>query len=445
MTLRVLLAIGLNALPLILFAETLAFVNVNVVPMTEEVVWRGRTVIVEDDRIALIGPVDDTVLPDDAVVVDGTDRYLIPGLAEMHGRISDTSEPELDRLFALYLANGITTVRGMAGRPAHLELRDRLAAGERLGPRLVTAGPTMDGESINGVDEAVRTVIAQKIAGYDFLAVGSGLTRAEFLALAAEAGNQGIPFSGEVPPEVGLASALDAGIASIEHLDAYLGALAPESSSRSDEGVLAMARTASAGESAIAELVAATVAAGAWNVPAQALFEHTVNAESPERIADWPEMRYVSPATSEEWIGFKTELLADPGFDRPVADRAIELRRQLVAALQEAGAGLLLGSDSPQRFNVPGFALHRELELLVAAGLSPFQALQTGTVNPARFFADADERGTIAVGQQADLVLLDDNPLADISNTARVHGTLVRGRWLARAELDQWLESAERR
>jgi len=439
----------MNRLLLVLFllgaasgaaAETTAFVNVNVVSMAREEILPARTVIVEGDRIVTIGTVEDTVLPDDAFIVDGTDRFLLPGLAEMHGHVTGTSEAELDRLFTLYLANGVTTVRGMLGRPAHLELRDSLAAGERTGPRLITSGPSFNGNSVDGVDRARARVRAQTAAGYDFLKIHPGLTRAEFAAIAETANALGIPFAGHVPAAVGLEAALAAGIATIDHLDGYMEALLPTPPESS--GFFGLMLAGDAEESRIDDLVAATTAAGTWNVPTQTLFEHTANDIPADEIADRPEMKYVSAGTVQNWVSVKEALLADPAFDRAVANRAIALRREIIARLHASGAGLLLGSDSPQRFNVPGFSLHRELALMVEAGLSPYEALRTGTVNPAVFFGDA-ERGTVETGRIADLVLVDDNPLVNIDNAARVHGTMVGGAWLSRAELDRMLERAE--
>jgi imidazolonepropionase-like amidohydrolase len=168
------------------------------------------------------------------------------------------------------------------------------------------------------------------------------------------------------------------------------------------------------------------------------------NDVSPEDIGNWPEMKYVSRATVSGWVRQKRDLMDDPSVSPEVRMRAIELRRQLILELHRIGAGLLLGSDSPQRFNVPGFALHRELEYLVAAGLTPFDALRTGTVNPAVFFGTESDSGTIEVGKIADLVLLDHNPLSDINNIRRVHGTMLRGRWVDRPEIDAILARAER-
>jgi imidazolonepropionase-like amidohydrolase len=154
-------------------------------------------------------------------------------------------------------------------------------------------------------------------------------------------------------------------------------------------------------------------------------------------------MKYMPAATVSRWQSARNEVLNDINYDAATARQAILVRRQLIRALRDAGAGLLLGSDSPQIFNVPGFSLHRELELLVRAGLTPFEALSAGTKNAAAFLAD-DSYGTVAAGKVADLVLLDANPLEDILNSRRIHGVMLRGRWLPRTELDAMLARFER-
>ena len=146
------------------------------------------------------------------------------------------------------------------------------------------------------------------------------------------------------------------------------------------------------------------------------------------------------PATTvKNWVARKRRAVDDPDYDPDIARRFIKLRRQQIKSLNDAGAGLLLGSDAPQVFNVPGFAAHRELAVLVDAGLTPYEALKTATLNPAVFFAAEHEFGTIQPGRDADLVLLRDNPLEDIRNTQKIEGVMVRGRWLSRIELDSML------
>jgi imidazolonepropionase-like amidohydrolase len=422
-------------------AADTAFLNVNVLPMTSDEILRAQTVIVTDGRISRIGGVKETPVPEDARVIDGTDRYLIPGLAEMHAHVPPSQSGELERVLGLYVANGVTTVRGMLGRPFHLDLQEALANGDVLGPRLVTSGPSFNGNSVDGEDQAAQMVREQHGAGYDFLKIHPGLSRAEFSAIAGAANELGMPFAGHVPSAVGVAAALEAGIATIDHLDGYMQALLPPNVDPSGGfgGFFDVLIAGVADGSKIRPLAEATADAGVWNVPTQALFEHVVSAVDPAEMAKWPEMQYMPAATVEEWVQRKREITNDPAFEPAVAARAIELRRALILAMHEAGVGLLLGSDSPQIFNVPGFSLHRELGFLVAAGLTPYEALRTGTVNAAAFFGAADDYGTIEPGLAADLVLLDDDPFADIANSRRVHGVMLRGQWLSREDLDELL------
>lgn len=429
------------------YAESTAFINVNVIPMTADTVLGARTVIVTDGEIIVIGDVDDTPVPDDAVVVDGTDRFLIPGLSEMHGHVPGGGSTDLDRVLHLYVAHGITTVRGMLGQASHLELRSALQKGERLGPRLITSGPSLNGRSVTSPERAISMVEQQHAAGYDFLKIHPGLTRQEFDAVAATADRLGIPFAGHVPEDVGIERALAAGIATIDHLDGYMESLLRphEDPSGGLSGFFGVFIADQADESKIAGIVAATVEAGVWNVPTDSLFRHATSSESdPDDMVDWPEMKYMPVDTVDRWRRAKREVLDDANYHPDTAARAVELRQQLILELHRNGAGLLLGSDSPQIFNVPGFAIHRELEYLVDAGLTPFEALQTGTVNPAEFFGRPGDFGVVETGAEADLILLDANPLEDITNTRRIHGVMVRGRWLPRRELDGLLKSLAR-
>lgn len=417
------------------------FLNVNVLPMTSERVLEKQTVIVSDGKIARIGPVGETPVPKGADVIDGTDRYLMPGLAEMHAHVPASPGPDLERVLALYLANGVTTIRGMLGQPYHLGLREALSTGEVLGPRLVTSGPSFNGNSVDSEADAERMVREQARAGYDFLKIHPGLTRGEFDAVARTAADAGMPFAGHVPSAVGVPAALAAGMATIDHLDGYLQALVPpnEDPSGGYGGFFGVLLAGSAKSARIDDLAKATAEAGVWSVPTETLFEHVTSAADPEDLAEWPEMRYMPAETVEEWVRQKREIVTDPAFDPALAERAIELRRALILALHEAQAGLLLGSDSPQIFNVPGFSLHRELALLVETGLTPFEALSTGTVNPAVYLGATTTFGTVEPGLTADLVLLDDNPFVNIANARRIHGVMRQGRWLSREDIDGML------
>lgn len=421
------------------FAEGTAFVNVNVVPMTSEILIEQQTVVIRGGRIEAIGPVDEVPIPERARVIDGTDRYLMPGLAEMHAHVPDRDSPELDRYFDLYIANGVTTIRGMLGQPSHLGLRQDLLDGTTFGPRLYTSGPSLNGRSVSGPAHARQLVEAQHAAGYDFIKVHPGLTADEFEALAETANALGMPYAGHVPVAAGLERALDLDMATIDHLDGYFAALLPPNSVGSGGygGFFDVLLAAELDTDRISQLAEATAAAGTWNVPTETLIVSRVDNTPVTELRNWPEMRYMPAATVQRWADAKESDISASGFDPEVAALAIELRSKLILELHRAGAGLLLGSDSPQVFNVPGFSIHRELDLLVGAGLTPYEALRTGTVAVGEFLDSG--AGVVETGREADLVLLDANPLADIRNSRRIHGVMVRGEWYSAAELDERL------
>ena len=420
-------------------ADTTVFVNVNIVPMTTEVVLSAQTVIVARGKIANIGPVESVPIPEDAQIVDGTDRFLMPGLAEMHAHVTGTRPAEIDRLFTLFVANGITTIRAMLGQYSHLDLRARLETGEVFGPRFITSGPSLNGRSVSSAADAARQVREQHAAGYDFIKVHPGLTAEEFAALAATANELGMPYAGHVPVAAGVREALRSHMATIDHLDGYFVALLPPDSHGSGGfgGFFDVMLARELDSEKIAALAAATAMAGTWNVPTQVLVEQMVDGTSVTDLRNRSEMRYVPESTVNDWVIAKERQLAERGFDPETAALAIDLRRRLILALHDSGAGLLLGSDAPQIFNVPGFSAHRELDVLVAAGLTPYEALQTGTSAVAKFLGS--NTGVVAVGKEADLILLDANPLEDIRNSRRIHGVMLRGQWLPASELEQRL------
>jgi imidazolonepropionase-like amidohydrolase len=421
-------------------AATTAIINVNVVPMSSVDILPGQTVLVEDGLIEAIGDVDQIRIPDEALVVDGTDRFLMPGLVEMHAHVPPSTSDTLDRYFNLFVANGVTSIRGMLGDPSHLTLRQRIVSGEVFGPRLITAGPSLNGRSVAGPQDAARQVREQAESGYDFIKIHPGLSREEFTALAQTANEIGIPFAGHVTVAAGLARILELGMATIDHLDGYFVALLPPDSPGSGGygGFFDVMLAQELEPGNIRQIAALTAAAGTGNVPTQTLIENRISSLPTSDLINRPEMRYMPQSTVQRWAETRDALLADNEFDPVTAARAIELRRQLIRALRDAGATLLLGSDAPQVFNVPGFSAHRELQALVAAGLSPFEALHTGTAAAAEFLGT--NAGVVAVGKDADLLLLDENPLQDIVNTTRIHGVMLRGRWLSRRALDERLE-----
>jgi len=420
-------------------AQPTAFVNVNVVPMSSEVVVEEQTVVVNVGVIVALGPVDEVPIPKDAIVIDGTDRFLMPGLAEMHAHVPAIDSDNLDRYFSLYAANGVTTVRGMLGQGSHIDLRKQLLAGTVFGPRLVTSGPSLNGRSVAGVAQARQIVRDQHHSGYDFIKIHPGLTSDEFDAIAETANELGMPFAGHVPVAAGVERALELKMATIDHLDGYLAAMLPASSVGSGGygGFFDVMLADELDADRIPQIARATAEAGTWNVPTEVLVEVRIDATPVSELRNRPGMRYMPKATVERWAAEKEALLAERDFDPEVATLAIELRRHLIFELHKAGAGLLLGSDSPQVFNVPGFSIHEELGALVAAGLTPYEALRTGTVAVAEFLRG--NTGVVAVGRDADLVLLDASPLDDVRNAQRIHGVVLRGTWYSSESLAERL------
>lgn len=418
---------------------THAFVDVTVVPMDRDHVLENHTVLVDGERITRVGPAAEIAIPEGVVRIAGDGLYLMPGLAEMHAHIPGSSAPRsyLENTLFLYVANGITTIRGMLGEPAHLELREQADRGEILSPRIYTSGPSLNGNSVGSPEEAREMVRAQAVAGYDFLKLHPGLSRAEFDAIDATADELSMPYAGHVSLDVGLARTLAAGQATIDHLDGYVEAMAgPPHAENSQFFGLNLVGEAELDE--LPRLADETVEAGVWNVPTQALFPDFLS--DPDELLRRPEMRYVSAEQAQQWAGSVRQMASNSTFSADNGRRFLEVRRRILKALHDAGAGILLGSDAPQVFNVPGFSMHEELAEYVRAGLSPYEALRTGTVEVARFYGVDDVRGTVAEGMVADLVLVRGNPLADVGNVRDPAGVMLRGRWLPGDEIRGRLE-----
>jgi imidazolonepropionase-like amidohydrolase len=410
-------------------SDVTAFENVTVIPMDSERSLRGHTVLVQGDRIVAVGPSVSVAVPGGARRVDGRGKYLVPGLAEMHGHVPPPSAPAQtteDVLF-LYLANGITTVRGMLGAPGQLELRRRTNTGELLGPTLYLAGPSFNGNSVNSVDDAVRMVREQRAQGWDLLKIHPGLTRAEYDAMARTAAQEGLRFGGHVPAEVGLMHALRMGQETFDHVDGYVEYVGGA------EGQIDPARLDSA--------VRMTREAGAWVVPTMALWEVLYLTLPLVELTAYPELRYTSAQSVQGWVNAYNQRRGAPQYDAETARRFIQARQQVLAALHRGGSRILMGTDAPQQFSVPGFSLHREFPRMRAAGMSPYDILATGTRNVGEYFQRNDTFGTVAVGRRADLLLLDADPLADVANLQRIAGVMARGRWVPADEIRTRLEA----
>ncbi|HUF29450.1 MAG TPA: amidohydrolase family protein [Gemmatimonadaceae bacterium] len=437
-------------------AGDFAFVDVTVIPMDLAGAVPGQTVLVSDGVITSIGPVSRVRPRAGDTVIDGRGKFLIPGLAEMHAHVPGGNAPEqlVRDIMFLYVANGVTTIRGMLGAPMQLELREQLARGEIVGPTLFVGAPSLNGQSAPTPEAAARLVREHQAAGYDFLKLHPGLLRPAYDALVATAREIGITFAGHVSAAVGLERTLEARQSTIDHLDGYLEASLPEPlRARMMAGPVPFSEWVPAVEPALVRYWAGrTRDAGTWNVPTAFLWESFYSAESPEEAAQRPEMRYASPQQVNQWMQQKrnmTQSQRNQNIRTEDIDRFLELRRLALRSLGDSGALLLMGTDSPQMFNVPGFALHREVVVMQEVGLTPFQILESGTRNVARY-AERDlgldgKFGSVVAGNRADLVLLDADPLANVRNLARRSGVMVRGRWLPAAELQQRLDEMARR
>jgi imidazolonepropionase-like amidohydrolase len=423
----------------------IVFTSVNVIPMDTERVLENQTVVIKDGKIITIGK--NLKYSKAALVINAKGKYLIPGLAEMHAHVppNDNLESHKEVLF-LFAANGITTIRGMLGHPSHLTLRSKINSGEVLGPRFYTAGPSFNGLSVKTAERGSEMVREQKAAGYDFLKLHPGLTKETFAAISSTAKEVKIPFAGHVSFGVGVWRAIDAGYSSIDHLDGFVEVLVPgiETMTEQQTGLFGMFVADKTDESGISKLMTELRAKNIWVVPTQSLADRWFDADyTGDAFLKDPESKYMSKQTVNQWIDSKKNLMANPQYDAAKIEYFIQLRRKLIFECQKNGVGLLLGCDAPQVFNVPGFSTHNELKYLVDSGLTPYQALRTGTVNVAAYL-NLNDTGTIKPGNVADLILIDGNPLTDVTNTKRVSGVMLRGQWLSKTEIDAGLKKLEK-
>ncbi len=421
-----------------------AFVDVNVLPMDQERVLEEQTVIIADGRIAAIGSGDEIGPEEGVEVIEGDGGYLMPGLTEMHAHLPEPRMSDMDiaNLLFLYVANGVTTARGMQGDPSHFGLRNQIDRGLVLGPSLYLSSVPMSGASVPTPEVADQRVREYKVAGYDHIKVTEGLGADAFDAMVHTAAEVGLPFAGHVSDHVGIRSALAAGQGSIDHLDNFLEGLVPADQQPAKPlgpggvGVLLDRMN----EALIPELVRATVDAGTWIVPTMVLWETAYYGDqgSADVEAERPEVIYMPPETVERWRQAVDSRMSasDTASNRQVAS----LRRRVLQALYRGGAKIALGSDSPQIFIVPGFSLHREMALYIDVGMTPYDVLEIGTRKPAEYFGAGDEFGTVAVGRRADLILLNANPLDDVGNVANRAGVMLRGRWFSENEIQRRLQ-----
>jgi hypothetical protein len=374
----------------------------------------------------------------------------------------------------LFTANGVTGIRQMWGMPMHFDWRERVKTDRLVAPRQYIASTIVDGPNpvwpgslvVADAAEARTAVEKLKGPGFDMVKVYERLPRDAYFGIAAESKARGLSFGGHVPRAVTALEAAKAGQRSIEHLSGVLdGTSSAEEQVRSRRAELLKGGEASKGidvatrdallelnerilatydDSKASALLAAFVGQGTWHCPTLTVLRSMASLDNPAFTSD-PRLKYIPVSIGDSWIPTNNARLeskrpVDYALDRRIFRKQLEL----VGAMRRAGVNFIAGTDAPNPFTFPGFSLHDELALLVEAGLTPLEAIQSATVNAAAYVGQSQEVGTIDVGKAADLVLLDSSPLDNISNTRRIAAVVIRGRLLQRAELDRTLNEAER-
>jgi imidazolonepropionase-like amidohydrolase len=436
-------------------AADLMVTHVTVIDGTGAAPQPDQTVLIGGGRILRIAASGRTAVPAGARVIDGTGRFLIPGLWDMHVHAWNRQPFE-----AIYLAHGITGIREMGtgmdpqwGGEGVWRWREAIRAEDAPGPRMVAAGHILNGGAADAqpidffkgaptADAARAWVDSLAGRGVDFIKVYAALSPDAYAAIAARAREHGLPFAGHVPALVGIRGASDAGQRSIEHLYDVLVAASTDEDAVRAEIAAALAGGGSPGSAAqIAEIgltdrLLATQSAekadalyrllarnGTWVTPTLATQADPRCPRSPLPVPDSAALAGV-PRMLHRFVALPAQTADEVARDC----RRMEALLRVTGAMHRAGVPLLAGSDAPNPGVVPGIGLHHELELLVRAGLTPMEALQAATRNPARYLGMADSLGTVEAGKLADLVILDADPLADIRNTRRIHAVIANGR-----------------
>lgn len=433
---------------------SIAIERVAVVDVVRGEIVNPRTVLVVDGHISVIGEPNAVTIPSDAVRVDGRGRYLMPGLVDMHVHLFNNSSrrPPNEWAFPLFVANGVTGVREMRTDADEMPVVDgwrfKAARGEIVAPRVLAAGVAVGGT----VDVARQRVRDAKRLGLDFIKIFSEVREPAWRAILDEARAARLPVCGHIPAEVSLLEAATAGQRSNEHLTQVYEAC----SSKENEWLEARRKTKDsefdklrdAQEREVLESFdqsacdrAATALARTEQVQVPTLvLSYFESRGVPKNAGEDPRWRYLRADEQARWEGIFKE--GYPMADDTVAAKRWEVSRQIVKTLHRAGVRILAGTDAPMPQVYPGFSLHKELELLVEAGLSPADALRAATIWPAEFLGISDISGSVALGKRADLLLLEGNPLPDISQTQHIRAVVLNGRLLQRPDLERLLEGA---
>lgn len=418
------------------------------------------TVVIDGDRITRVDKKRHARIPKMAKEIDATGKYLIPGLWDMHVHtfFGDWIPGGREVTLPLFIANGVTGVRDMGSElDLILAARQEIAEGRLVGPRMIVAGPMLDGPktqfpasiAIATPEDGRRAVDMLKSRGVDFIKIQSYVPREAYFAIADECKKREITFVGHVPDAIRGSEASNAGQKSFEHLiGIFEGSSTVEDELlKGPKGPGRFLETYDASkEAALIQLLAKNQT---WQCPTLYWERGQWLIDAPEvrdEMSHDPDAQYAPKFWREKsWPRFTASIITDLDTDPlPVRERFVQHELDIVKKLQKAGVPFLAGTDTAAGVDVlPGFSLHRELERFVAAGFTPMEALQTATINPAKFLNRLSDFGTVEKGKVADLVLLDANPLDDIRNTQKIQAVIASGRYFSRANLDSILREVE--
>jgi imidazolonepropionase-like amidohydrolase len=436
--------------------DLVVITNVSVVDVRSGALLADQTVILDRNRIASVGPSKSAKYPRNAPSVNGHGYFLIPGLWDMHVHLvfGEWFPGAQDITLPLLIANGVTGVRDMGSElQAVQDWRNEIEAGRLLGPRIFTSGPMLDGPkprfpssiAITTPEDGRRAVDQLKLRGADFIKLQSLIPREAVFAIADEAKKQEIAFAGHVPDSVRASEMSEAGMKSFEHLIGIFEGSSPNEDEFLRGGKTAGRFLATYDPERAAALAALLVKNQTWQCPTL-VWERGGNLIDVTDFAKDGRAKYV-PASwkNKTWKRFTDEILQGYGTDDiSVRKKFIEKELEVVQLLHKAGVPFLAGTDTPPGVYVfPGFSLHEELQRFVAAGFTPLEALQTATLNAARFEGMEEQLGTIEKGKLADLVLLSANPLEDISNTQKIAAVIVNGHYYSGKDLEKMLAGVE--
>tara|TARA_R110002012_G_scaffold38661_5_gene107371 strand:+ start:1677 stop:3005 length:1329 start_codon:yes stop_codon:yes gene_type:complete len=416
--------------------DTIIVQNVNVIPMHQEVVWENQTVAIANGKILKVGPLSDTLVRESAKIIDGTGKYLIPGLSEMHYHWRN-KEGGIARDFKLLLANGVTTVRNMAEYDwqDHIAIRDSINNGQLMGPNYYTAGPYLQSGDLKSSADVQKTIEHHHQKGYDFIKIADNLPKDIYLEVLETAQAYNIPVMGHAQRELDLEFSLR--MKSIEHVEEFVYLFGDEQ--RKDSLFLNKA-------------VQQIKNSGITIAPTLVVFDMIVKCLDDnffEKLKEKEAATYMLKGDYGYWSSdenpYRQNLKGKVinGMDAlPLLQGYFEWMKNFTKMLADADVPIMTGSDT-FGFVVPGFSLHEEFQFLQEAGLSPYEILKASTLTPARYLGTIAMEGTITEGKNANLVLLNKNPLENIENTKAIKGVLLKGEWLDRNQLDELLKEVE--